>query len=874
MFMVYTGLSTQEAKNNLIKFGLNEIKDVNKVSWFIILFRQVKNNFIVYLLFCATILAFIVGEFVTSYVIAGVISLIICIGFIQEYKAEKAITLLKKMIVPVTLVVRDSKEQEILSSLIVPDDILILRTGERIPADALILSQNNLLVDESILTGESKEVNKKVFEKGEYIDENKVYMGSFIVSGKCVVRVIHTGMNTKFGKIASLISKTEKELPLQKKLNKITRILSIIGLSLAVLTGIFVLLQSPMITKKVIIDVMILIIAIAVSSFPEEFPVVLITTLSLGAYRMAKKNAIVNRMSIIETLGETTVICSDKTGTITKGEMTVRNIYIDNKFYEVSGIGFEKNGLITCNTKKIQLNIENDLSLLVKTAVLCNDSNITEIENDLSYKIYGTPTEAALLVLSSKVDVHKEDFNVIRENEIPFTSEKKTMSVLVLENNKKTVYAKGAIEILLKNCTHLQKEGKILKLTKKDVDQILLVNKGFTEKGLRTLGFAYKNFDNDLESNLVFIGLVGMEDPPRDEVKGTIALCKKAGIKVKMITGDNKETAIAIAKQIGIFNGDVIEGYEIDALSDDELFKIINNIVVFARVRPEHKLRIIKALKAHGEIVTMTGDGVNDAPALKEAHIGVAMGQSGTDVSRSVADLTLKDNNFATIVTAIKEGRTIFSNIRKFITYDLSCTFAELFIIIFAVIFGSKLGWPIPILLPLQILFMNMVVDNFSSIALGFNPSSNDIMLEKPKMRDILNKNLIYLFLFAGILTAGFTLAVYFFIFNVLGMSSAYAITTTVLTLILLQIFGSFVFRSFRKGVFNRSLVTNKYLFYASLISIVATIVIIYTPLNNIFGMISLSIIQWIIAVGVGILFILIFDVLKLVNNKFKFWSV
>jgi len=871
---MYTGLSTDDAKNNLVTFGHNEIIDVNKVFWYTILLRQVKNNFIIYLLFFSSILSFIVGKSITGYVIIGVILLVIGSGFIQEYKAEKAVSALKKMLVPVTLVIRDSKEQEVLSSEIVPGDILILRTGERIPADGVILFENNLLVNESILTGEAKEVSKSVLVGKDYKEENKVYMGTFIVSGKCIIKVQHTGMNTKFGKIASLISSTEKELPLQIKINKITKILAFIGVSVALLTGILVLLQSQIISAEAIVDVIILVIAISVSAFPEGLPVVLITTLSSGVYRMAKKNAIVNRVSIIETLGETTVICTDKTGTITKGEMTVKKIYTNNKYFEVTGIGFEKHGQILYNNTPITKNYDSDLDLLLKTAIICNDSIIKEVENDITYKITGTPTEAALLVMASKLDLFKDDYKVFRENEIPFTSEKKKMSVLVLESKSRYVYAKGAIEFLLKDCEYILKDGKIKRLTEKNKEEILNINSSFTKNALRTLGFAYKIYDNNLESNLVFIGLVGMEDPPRDEVKETIELCKHSGIKVKMITGDNKETAIAIAKEIGIFNGEVIEGHQIDAITDDELFKIINNIVVFARVRPEHKLRIVKALKAHGEIVMMTGDGVNDAPALKEAHIGVAMGKTGTDVSRSVADLTLKDDNFATIVTAIKEGRTIFSNLRKFITYQLSCNFAQLFIILFGVIFASKFGWVIPILLPLQILFMNIVTDDLPAIALGFNPYSRDIMDEKPKKKAIITKNLIILFLFSGIFIAGFTLFTYYFVFNILGMSSIYASTTALLTLIILEIFGAFIYRSFRKGVLTRSLLTNKYLFFASVISIIATLLIIYTPLNIVFNTIPLNFHDWLIALGVGILFIFIFDILKIINARRRFWSV
>jgi P-type Ca2+ transporter type 2C len=876
MSMKYTGLTTKEAQENLKTYGLNEIIEVNKTYWYDILLRQIKSNFIVYLLIAASILSFLVGKSATAYTILAVIFLVIGVGFFQEYRAEKAVSSLKKMITSVSLVIRNSKEIEISSNQIVPGDIIILRTGERVPADGFLIEEKHISLNESILTGESKEVRKVISNKEDILEDSKVYMASFVVSGKGVLKVTHTGMNTKFGKIAKLISGSEKELPLQRKINKITKFLALIGLSLAVLTGLLVLLKSPLITREVIIDVIILIIATSVAAFPEGLPVVLVTTLSSGAHRMARKNAVVSRMSIIETLGETTVICTDKTGTITKGEMTVKNIFLDNKMFQVTGVGFEKKGEIIYNKKVVDFKEHGDLNLLLKASVFCNDSFISKIENEKNFKITGLPTEAALLVLASKADIYKEDYDVLREEEIPFSSERKIMSVLISDKEKKTIYVKGALEFILKKCNYILKNGKVLKITESDIKKIMVENNNMTKKALRTLAFAYKdkNF-TDLESDLIFLGFVGMEDPPREEVKETIVLCKKAGINVKMITGDNKETAIAISKEIGILKGDVLEGFQIDELTDDELEKIISDVSVFARVRPEHKLRIVKALKKNGEIVTMTGDGVNDAPALKEAHVGVAMGITGTDVSRSVADLILKDDNFATIVEAIKEGRTIFANIRKFMTYQISCNLSQISIIFLGVLIASRFGWAIPLLLPLQILFMNIVTDNIPSIALGFNPPSNDIMNERPqKTKSIFTKNLIYLLVFSSILITFFTLLVYYITYNVLSLSYAHAATTALLTLIMLQVFGAFVFRSFRKGVFTRSLFVNKHLFFASLISIVATIVIIYTPLNIAFDTIPINLIEWVVALGVGILFIFIFDVLKYINKYRKFWTI
>jgi Ca2+-transporting ATPase len=434
------------------------------------------------------------------------------------------------------------------------------------------------------------------------------------------------------------------------------------------------------------------------------------------------------------------------------------------------------------------------------------------------------------------------------------------------------VYSKGAPEILLKKCNYIERSNGRFRLTDKEKKKILEINKDMTSNCFRTLGFAYKPVKNfskkDFEEDLVFLGIAGIEDPPREEVQEAIKICLSAGIQVKMITGDNKETALSIAKRIGI-KGKVMEGSELDNLSDEELAKIVGEVSIFARVKPEHKLKIVKALKLNGEIVTMTGDGVNDAPALKEAHIGVAMGKNGTDVSRSVADLTLRDDNFATIVNAIKEGRTIFKNIRKFVSYQLSCSWAELIILLVGVLLSPLLGWEIPVLLALQILFMNLVTDDLPAITLSLTRSSKDIMEEQPrKKREILNKSLIVWYSLAGVLMAGITLGVLYVVHNVLNQDFAYARTTALLTLILLEIGNAYNFISFRHRITFKYVNVNKYLTYASLISLALTLVIIYTPLNSVFGTVPLGWIDWLVAIIGGFLIIIIFNILKTINNK------
>ncbi|MBI2112677.1 cation-transporting P-type ATPase [Candidatus Woesearchaeota archaeon] len=872
------GLTKKEAENRLKKYGLNEIKDTSTTTPLKILFRQIRSNFIIYLLAGAMLLSFFIGKSATAYTLLGIIFMVIFVGFIQEYRSERAISALKNMLVHTSIVVRDGKEREVQSVNIVPGDLLILRNGEKIPADCLLIEEKELRVNEAALTGESKETSKKIGSEKKYSDENLVFMGTYIVHGRCIAKVLHTGMNTKFGKIAGLISSTEKELPLQKKVNRIAKYMVFLAIMISILTGLIILLRSTVLDKETFLSILILVIALSVSAFPEGFPVVLITTLATGAHHMAKKNAIVNRMSIIETLGETTVICSDKTGTITKGEMTVRKIFANNTFYDVTGTGYEGKGDFLHHHKKIDVGADQVLKTLLYDAVLCNDSIIERTGNDQEFRTIGSPTESALLIAGVKAGLFKEDIKCKRVQEIPFSSERKMMSVFCEINNEKIIYSKGALEYLIKKCRFIQKDKMISKLSEVEKRKILSYNQDMASDSLRTIGFAYKpvkTFAKDhFEEDLVFLGFAGMEDPAREGVKEAISQCYSAGIKVKMITGDNKETALSIAKEIGL-HGKIMEGTELDNLSDDELNKIISTITIFARVKPEHKLKIIKALKFNGEIVTMTGDGVNDAPALKEAHIGIAMGKNGTDVSRSVADLTLKDDNFSTIVSAISEGRTIFRNIRKFSTYQLSCNFAELFILFIGVLLSPLLGWQIPILLALQILFMNLVTDNLPAITLGLNPSSNDSMLEPPrKNSEILNKQLFILLFFTGSLLTILVLFSYFLVFNILGGTQEYARTVALFSLIGLEIASAFNFRSYRKGVLNRGLMVNPYLFYASGISLIATFIIIYTPLNKVFETVPLGIDGLLVVVVVSLSLVVIFDLLKYINNKKKLFDL
>ncbi|MFH0937655.1 MAG: cation-transporting P-type ATPase [Candidatus Daviesbacteria bacterium] len=881
----FPGLTSEQALKKLQEFGSNEIKDLNKVSPLEILFRQTKKNYIIYLLLIGAIISFLIGEPITGYTIFSVILAVISISFFQEYRAEKAISALEEMISPVSLVRRNGKETEVASRELVPGDILILRNGEKVPADCLVLKEKDLLVNESIITGEVKELKKKAaHDEKNFQEESLLLMGSYLVGGKATALVIKTGMDTKFGSIAKMISQTEKELPLQDKVNNIAKYMVIAAISISILTGALMVIRSTPLSPTVISEILILVIALSVSAFPEGLPVVLVTTLAVGANRMAKKNAIVNRMSIIETLGETTVICVDKTGTITTGEMTVKKIFADGKIYEVAGAGFEAEGGVTFKGKAVEKEKDKIFDLLLKAVILCNDAAIERTGEDKEYKIMGTPTEGALLILGAKLDTFREDLDWDRLEEMPFSSERKLMSVLVAKNDESYVFAKGALEMILDRCQFVQSGNKIVALSLKQKEEIKDINKEFTKETFRTLALAYKHSfqrrlqladkkgksyqKNYTEDELVFLGLVGMEDPPREEVKEAIEECLRAGIKVKMITGDHRETALAVASEINL-TGKILEGEDLDKLTDEELTKIISEVVVFARVRPEHKFRIVKILKQIGEVVTMTGDGVNDAPALKEAQIGVAMGKGGTDVARSVADLTLKDDNFITIVAAIREGRTIFNNIRKFISYQLSCNYTELAILFTGVFLAPFLGWQVPLLLALQILFMNLVTDDLPALTLAFNPTSTDVMREKPRVKtEILNKKIIIWTGANSLIMAILTLLSFYLTFNILHQSLEVARTTALVVLILLEIANAFNFRSFRKQILNRSPFVNPYLVYASMISLLTTMIILYTPANKIFKTSPIGFESWFTAIVLTLVFVLWADLAKELNKR------
>ena len=739
------GLSHKEVEERLRKYGYNELERAEKESPLKIFLRQFTDVLIIILLI-ATAISFIVEEVLDATLILVIVFASALLGFTQEYKAEKALEALKKMLSPMATVLREGKMEEVATKEIVPGDILILKEGDRIAADARLIEVINLKVNEAPLTGESIPVEKKVeplpSEASLPERRNMVYSGTEVTYGKGKAVVVATGMNTEFGKIAKEVAAVVKEeTPLEKRTKEIGKWLGILSLGVCLAVVLVSLLRAfiiqGVITAKFALDMILFGIALAVAAVPEALPAVVTGSLAIGMYRMAKRNALVRKMSAVETLGCTTVICSDKTGTLTKGEMTVREIYLARKTIEVTGVGYEPKGEFKTKDKKELFNNE-AFKLFMKGCILCNDSEL--IQENGTWKIRGDPTEAALVVVAEKAGykTHEVRKQHPRIGEIPFSSERKRMTTVhVFPSKEKVVFMKGAPELVLERCAFIQDSKGVRKLTEKDRKEILKKNAEMAEKALRVLAVAYKkeqeikSFDEkSLEKELIFLGLAGMIDPPREEAIEAIKVCKRVGIKPVMITGDHMLTALAIAKEMGIYHeGDVaLTGEDLEKMSQEDLERIVEKVTVYARVSPIHKLKIVEAWKKKGHVVAMTGDGVNDAPALKRADIGVAMGITGTEVSKEASDLVLADDNFATIVKAIELGRWIYDNIKKYLAYLLRANLIEIIVLSVTVL----IGYPLP-LLPVQILYINLVTDGFPAIALGVSPPDPDIMQRPPR---------------------------------------------------------------------------------------------------------------------------------------------
>lgn len=855
------GISETEAEKRYKIYGANELKEEKKITPFEIFLNQFKSILIIILIAAAVVSGFVLHEYTDMYVILVIVVLNAVIGFIQEYRAEQAVEALKQMVSPHCKVIREGSILEVDARKIVPGDILVIEEGDKIPADARLVEAFNLKIDESPLTGESSTVTKKpdtITEETSLAQRrNMVYMGTHATFGHGKAVITSTGMSTEFGNIAKMIQSIEEEAsPLKKKTEKLGRQLGAIALLGCIIVFIVDYTNGISFANSFLSAV-----SLAVSAIPEGLPTVLVITLSLGAQRMAQSNAIIRKLNSVETLGATTVICSDKTGTITKNEMTVRQVETANNSVDITGEGFKSEGSFVVNGDRVKPKADPELDLILKTGLLCNNSNIIE-DPDIGPYITGDPTEGAILIAAVKSGLIPEV--VEKENprvwEIPFDSRRKMMSTINKTDSSVKIYAKGAPEVILEKSTRCYTMGNVEKLDDAYRESIRTKVEAMAERALRVLAFAYKNTaeseeyeQDEVESDLIFLGLMGMMDPPREEVPSAIELCRKAGIRPVMITGDHKDTAIAIAREVGIImegNHDALTGMELSDMSDEELAQAVDTVSVYARVSPEHKVRIAQALRANGNIVAMTGDGVNDAPAIKAADIGVAMGIKGTDVSKEAADMVLADDNFASIVKAVEQGRIIYDNIRKFMRFMISSNFDEMIVISSFVIAGM----PMPFL-PVMILWLNLVTDGGPAIALSMDEPTDDLMSVPPRnpKNGILHG--MYLFIAAYVvLQSGTTAATFIWKYVVQGASLAASRTTAFMQACIFELIVVWNCRSEKHNVLRTGF-NNKYLLAATIIGGALTVALCYVPfLQNVFHTVPLAMRDWAWVFGTSLL--------------------
>ena len=836
------GLSSIEVKKRLEKYGPNELVQKKKKTILKMILEQLTDKMIIILLI-ASILSFILGEKLEGFVILFIIAINVLISVIQEKKASDALEALKNMNAPHSLVLRNGKKEEVMAKDLVPGDIIYLEAGNIIPADVRFIKEHEIEVDESALTGESIPVDKD----SSYVGVNDVplgerknqgYSSTIITNGTAVALVIGTGMNTEIGTIAKLLDTDNTETPLKKKLNHIGKVLSILG----ILVSIFIFILG-LYHGQNLIDILMISISLAISVIPEGLPATVTVVMALGVERMAKKKALVKQLPAVETLGSATVICSDKTGTLTENKMTV----VEYETADSLLSGKEKN-----------------IDKLVMCGVLCNNASL------IQKKVQGDPTEGALLLFAEKNNYSVDELirNNPKQEEKPFDSDRKLMTVICKDENKKlTSYTKGAVEELLKNCSYALIGNRKKKLTEDDKKVILSKCEDMANNALRSLGYAYKTTKlskDEVEKDMIFLGITGMIDPPRKEVLSSIKSCHEAGIRVIMITGDHKATAVAIAKELGIYKeGDLaVNVEEFHRMTREDLLKKLPKISVFSRVSPKDKLDIVNALQEQHEIVGMTGDGVNDAPALNTADIGIAMGKNGTDVAKDAADMLLLDDNFSTIEVAIKEGRRIYRNIEKVIQFLLTGNIAEVLTILLAMVFN--LQTPI---LAVHILFVNLITDTLPALALGVDPANKNTMKHPPtKKGTLFERSMIYNIAYYGALLTILSFAAYF-----IGLQQSYetAVTMTFITLCLSQIVHAMNQHSNTLSFFSKEQPKNKTLFLAMLASTLILLVIIFVPaLSKFFFIVPLNTAQWLIVIGLSIVPLLVSEIIKLFAPK------
>jgi P-type Ca2+ transporter type 2C len=854
------GLDSSEVSKRLEKYGKNEIPGGKARSAWVRLLMQF-HNVLIYVLMAAAIITALLGHWIDTWVIVAVIVVNALIGFIQEGKAEKALEGIRKMLSLNAVVKRDGKKKTINAEDLVPGDIVLLKSGDKIPADIRLIKSRDFSIEESPLTGESVPVEKNnspVPEESVIGDQTSMsFSGTLVTYGSATGVVVSTGINTELGKINQMLSDVEEiTTPLLQQIEKFGKWLSFIIL---IFSGAF--FAFGYFFRDYSIDELFLAsIGLIVASIPEGLPAIMTITLAIGVQRMASRNAIIRRLPSVETLGSINVICSDKTGTLTRNEMTAKSIITAEKEYTIEGTGYEPVGDILENGNKIVPEDDKVLLQFLRSVRVSNNSEISKSKKG-RWKLTGTPTEGALLTLSYKAGL--KDFKPKRLDSVPFESEHKYMATLNKVDSDVYVYITGAPERLIDMCTLQYTEEGAVKIDsefwKSKINEV-------AEKGERILGTAYKKMESsvsaiskdDLTGDIVFIGLAGIIDPPRDEVIKAIEECKSAGITVKMITGDHAMTAVTIGKQIGIGDGEkVMTGQELEKMSDDQFRKVVNDYDVYARTSPEHKLKLVTALQDNGKLVAMTGDGVNDAPALKKSNIGIAMGIKGTEVSKDASEMVLTDDNFATIVYAIEEGRTVYDNIRKALLFILPTNGAEALVLVSAIILGIVM--PIT---PAQILWVNMVTAVTLALAIAVEPMEESLMEHPPRGpgEPILGKLFIWRIAFVSVLIGGLTLLLFNYLLSG-GMDESTARTIAVNTLVGGQLFYLFNCRKIRLPSLGKGFFNNKYVFIAVGVLIMLQMIFVYVPfMNSFFGTTPIDRIYWLYPIGAGLSVFLIVE--------------
>ena len=862
------GLTSAEAAKRLAEIGPNEIQAAKRISAFEILLAQFKNILILILL-GATIISLFLGHGIESVVIAVIVLFAVALGFVQEYRAERAIEALREMAAPTATVLRDGDDTEIPARELVPGDVILLNTGDRVPADARLLEAVNLQVEEAALTGESMPIEKHTqpLDNSELSvgdRKNMVYAGTAVTYGRGRALVAATGMQTEFGKIAQMLQTVETgKTPLQHNLDKLGAVLA-----RAAFVVVALIVAVGLVRGQPLVEMLIFGIALAVAVVPEALPAVVTISLAIGVQKMVKRNALIRRLPAVETLGSTSVICSDKTGTLTKDEMTARQLYCAGEVIRVSGAGYAPEGEFT-TPDGAPAQMTPALREMLMAGVLASDTRLIRTPGE-GWDIKGDPTEGALIVAAAKAGLQKEALDAAhpRMGEIPFSSETKRMTTLHQTENGLTAYAKGAPEVILASCDFAATAEGSQPLDAAGREKILQQAQSMASQALRVLGIAAKPQAElaTAEKGMTFLGLVGMIDPPRPEAKAAIAVCADAGIRPVMITGDHPVTAQAVARELGLLQsgGRVVTGAELEEMSDEQLLKDVEEISVYARVSPAHKLRVVSAWQERGHIAAMTGDGVNDAPALKKADIGIAMGITGTDVTKEAAAMTLTDDNFASIVAAVEEGRGVFGNIKKYLMYLLSSNIGEI-----GLMAGSALlGLPLP-LTAVQILYVNLATDGLPALALSVDPPEKDLMRRKPRnpRTGIFTRPVVTLMALGGLWSTLINLSLFSWAINS-GRTLEQAMTMTFVSLVLIQFFKAYNFRSDRYSVLDKPF-ANKWLNLSIVWEIIMLLLIVYLPiLHEPFNTYALPAADWLIVGGLAITIVPVLEIAKWMERK------